>query len=115
MSKLVRIISILTIKINLQKESQVRNPNAQEAHECIRPVNIAITKDDISDSYQKKLYDIIWKRTLSCFMPMYKEDIYNYKLTAISLQSKYAGNSIISPTNEDYFTFSLKKNNKYWI
>ena len=44
--------------------------NAQEAHECIRPTDM--TKDPgalrLSDPDQKKLYDLIWKRTLACQM-----------------------------------------------
>ena len=44
--------------------------NSQEAHECIRPVNIS---DDprsvhIEDAYHKKLYDLIWKRSVACQM-----------------------------------------------
>jgi len=44
--------------------------NAQEAHECIRPtdmgrdaVSLKVTDDD-----QRRLYDLIWKRTLACQM-----------------------------------------------
>ena len=43
--------------------------NAQEAHECIRPTDMA--KDAASlklESDQAKLYDLIWKRTLACQM-----------------------------------------------
>ena len=44
--------------------------NAQEAHECIRPTDM--TKDaaalKISDSDQRKLYDLVWKRTLASQM-----------------------------------------------
>ncbi|MCM2560624.1 type I DNA topoisomerase [Lutimaribacter sp. EGI FJ00015] len=44
--------------------------NAQEAHECIRPTDMA--KDaaalKLSDADQRKLYDLIWKRTLACQM-----------------------------------------------
>ena len=44
--------------------------NAQEAHECIRPTEM--TRDAaalrISDADQRKLYDLIWKRTLACQM-----------------------------------------------
>ncbi|NIZ08964.1 type I DNA topoisomerase [Pseudooceanicola sp. HF7] len=44
--------------------------NAQEAHECIRPTDM--TKDaaalKIQDADQRKLYDLIWKRTLACQM-----------------------------------------------
>jgi len=44
--------------------------NAQEAHECIRPTEI--TKDaaalKLTDADQRKLYDLIWKRTIACQM-----------------------------------------------
>ncbi|MEM9967693.1 MAG: type I DNA topoisomerase [Pseudomonadota bacterium] len=44
--------------------------NAQEAHECIRPTDMA--KDAASlkllEADQRKLYDLIWKRTLACQM-----------------------------------------------
>ena len=82
-----------------------KSHNTQEAHECIRPVNIAIKSEDIGDSYQRKLYDIIWKRTLSCFMNNFKEDIYNYRLTAIKDNVSYDN----KPISSDYFTYTLKK------
>ncbi|RVT82789.1 type I DNA topoisomerase [Rhodobacteraceae bacterium CCMM004] len=44
--------------------------NAQEAHECIRPTDM--TRDaaalKIAESDQRKLYDLIWKRTLASQM-----------------------------------------------
>ncbi|MFD2739183.1 type I DNA topoisomerase [Sulfitobacter aestuarii] len=43
--------------------------NAQEAHECIRPTDM--TRDAGSlrlEADQRKLYDLIWKRTLACQM-----------------------------------------------
>jgi DNA topoisomerase-1 len=44
--------------------------NAQEAHECIRPTDMATSPDrlKITDSDQRKLYDLIWKRTIACQM-----------------------------------------------
>ncbi len=44
--------------------------NAQEAHECIRPTDMARAAADIktTDDDQRKLYDLIWKRTLACQM-----------------------------------------------
>jgi DNA topoisomerase-1 len=44
--------------------------NAQEAHECIRPTNMAADADalKLGDADQRKLYDLIWKRTLACQM-----------------------------------------------
>ncbi len=44
--------------------------NAQEAHECIRPTDMASDAASlkITDDDQRKLYDLIWKRTLACQM-----------------------------------------------
>ncbi|MFN7003782.1 MAG: type I DNA topoisomerase, partial [Roseinatronobacter sp.] len=44
--------------------------NAQEAHECIRPTEMAVSPDrlKITDADQRKLYDLIWKRTIACQM-----------------------------------------------
>jgi DNA topoisomerase-1 len=44
--------------------------NAQEAHECIRPTNLAADAASLGlrDADQAKLYDLIWKRTLACQM-----------------------------------------------
>ncbi len=44
--------------------------NAQEAHECIRPTDMAVSPDKLklTDADQRKLYDLIWKRTIACQM-----------------------------------------------
>ena len=44
--------------------------NAQEAHECIRPTDMSRDASSlkISDTDQRKLYDLIWKRTLASQM-----------------------------------------------
>jgi DNA topoisomerase-1 len=44
--------------------------NAQEAHECIRPTDMNMAEGDlgISDSDQRRLYDLIWKRTVASQM-----------------------------------------------
>ena len=44
--------------------------NAQEAHECIRPTDVTLdaSKLKVSEEDQRKLYDLIWKRTISCQM-----------------------------------------------
>ncbi|MFW2587763.1 type I DNA topoisomerase [Sagittula sp. SSi028] len=44
--------------------------NAQEAHECIRPTDMAADAEKLQlrDADQRKLYDLIWKRTLACQM-----------------------------------------------
>ncbi|MEO1679970.1 MAG: type I DNA topoisomerase [Pseudomonadota bacterium] len=44
--------------------------NAQEAHECIRPTVMTARPDDLrlTEADQRKLYDLIWKRTIACQM-----------------------------------------------
>ena len=45
--------------------------NAQEAHEAIRPTDLSRRPEDIAgflDPEQKKLYELIWKRTIACQM-----------------------------------------------
>ena len=45
--------------------------NAQEAHEAIRPTNALRTPDSIASHLtpdQRKLYELIWKRTVACQM-----------------------------------------------
>ncbi len=44
--------------------------NAQEAHECIRPTDMMRRARDlkVTDEDQRKLYDLIWKRTIACQM-----------------------------------------------
>ncbi len=44
--------------------------NAQEAHECIRPTDMSVSTEDakIADADQRKLYDLIYKRTMASQM-----------------------------------------------
>ena len=44
--------------------------NAQEAHECIRPTDMAASPDklSLSEADQRKLYELVWKRTLASQM-----------------------------------------------
>ncbi|MGH1356402.1 MAG: type I DNA topoisomerase [Thalassovita sp.] len=44
--------------------------NAQEAHECIRPTDMTCDAASlkVTEPDQKKLYDLIWKRTIACQM-----------------------------------------------
>ncbi len=44
--------------------------NAQEAHECIRPTDMSVAPDTLVklEADQRKLYDLIWKRSVACQM-----------------------------------------------
>ncbi len=61
-------------KDNLPDEARkfkTKAKNAQEAHEAIRPTMIRVVPNDIKNKLsadQYKLYNLIWKRTISCQM-----------------------------------------------
>ena len=44
-----------------------KSKNAQEAHEAIRPTHFDSVENDL-DGDEKKLYNLIWKRTIACQM-----------------------------------------------
>lgn len=49
------------------RQYKSKNSNAQEAHEAIRPTDM--TQPDLGgDSAERRLYDLIWKRTIACQM-----------------------------------------------
>ena len=52
------------------REYKNKAKNAQEAHECIRPTDLAKDASSLklSEPDQGKLYDLIWKRTIACQM-----------------------------------------------
>ncbi|MEE8445587.1 MAG: type I DNA topoisomerase, partial [Alphaproteobacteria bacterium] len=48
-----------------------KSKNAQEAHEAIRPTDVSRLPKDVSrglDEDQRKLYELIWRRTVACQM-----------------------------------------------
>ena len=50
---------------------RTKSKNAQEAHEAIRPTDLARRPEDVRkflDPDQFKLYELIWKRTIACQM-----------------------------------------------
>ena len=59
--------------------------NAQEAHECIRPVSL----DDLPDSFpanETKLFNLIRQRVIASQMKQYSEKNYTYTLESIQLK-----------------------------
>ena len=58
--------------------------NAQEAHECIRPTNFSNFPDKLVelDETQRKLYQLIWNRTISSQMSNA-----NFEATAVEIKS----------------------------
>src|SRR5690606_30413619 len=49
-----------------RRQYQTKNQSAQEAHEAIRPTDLAVTHIGHADG--QKLYDLIWKRTIASQM-----------------------------------------------
>ena len=50
---------------------RTRSKNAQEAHEAVRPTSIRRTPESLAGRLsddQRKLYELVWKRTLACQM-----------------------------------------------
>lgn len=54
--------------------------NAQEAHECIRVTSIKLQELNNEDSDMKRLYSLIWKRTISSQMSDCKKEILEIKI-----------------------------------
>lgn len=55
---------------------------AQEAHEAIRPTKIECTDlDDSYDAIEKKIYNLIWKRTVASQMSASVSDFYTINIT----------------------------------
>lgn len=62
------------------RQFKTKNASAQEAHEAIRPTNFSTTQAG-DDGGQQKLYELIWKRTLSSQMSPANLDRTEVKIT----------------------------------
>ena len=51
-----------------KREYHTKSANAQEAHEAIRPTFLSNRTIDSDDDRQRKLYELIWKRTIASQM-----------------------------------------------
>jgi DNA topoisomerase-1 len=78
------VITSLTDELTKSKSTKKGIPPPQEAHEAIRPVNIAVTttSDSKLSSKTNKLYELIWKRTVETCMPSAQYSVLSAKLTA---------------------------------
>ena len=73
-----------------RRKNYSNKKNAQEAHECCRPTHIDLLPNDIDlIGDEKRLYDLIWKRTISSQMAPAKKEI----LEVLIKMSKYVFNS----------------------
>lgn len=55
-------------KYSQVRQYKTKSQSAQEAHEAIRPTNLGLLSAG-TDAQQKKLYELIWRRTLASQMP----------------------------------------------
>ena len=95
------ILDLSNEKQNKSKGKKVKDNNAQEAHESIRPTNISIENvedNEIMDKYERRLYKLIRRNTLeSCMDPA------SYKSITAKLNSpenheyKYSSEQVIFP------------------
>ena len=70
---------------------QTKSESAQEAHEAIRPTNLAVKSLSVSED-ERKLYDLIWKRTIASQMA-------NAKLEKTTVKIGISRSSIHSKDN----------------
>ena len=95
---------------------KTKSKDAQEAHECIRPVLLDILPSDIGDTYERKLYTLIRQRTIACFMPNYKVDHYQYRFTSIKNNKAYfttTKTQIMQNGFKSIYTTSINDDSKF--
>ena len=62
------IISAFGNQYSSSKSYRTKSKGVQDAHEAIRPTNFSSFGDKILDNDQKRLYQLIWKRTIASQM-----------------------------------------------
>ncbi len=67
---------------------KTKSSSAQEAHECIRPVNIDLNELSKGVEYEKKVYNIIWKRCIASQMSKLEREVNKVNID-ISKSKKY--------------------------
>ena len=94
---------------NRKYESKVKN--AQEAHEAIRPTKI--DKEIVGETDQeKKLYSLIWKRTVASQMESAKYDVYIINILISEIKKNYFESKIENLIFCGYLTiYDTKINN----
>lgn len=74
---------------------------AQEAHEAIRPTDVNITaadfKESDADAGMKKLYDLIWRRTVASQLPPARIERTGIDLTAQDMTFRATGATVVFP------------------
>ena len=73
------------------KQYTSKSKNAQEAHEAIRPIKIYIANINDLDDNAKKLYVLIWKKTVSSQMSKAIYDVKNIHINDTNKEYKMLG------------------------
>ena len=108
------------IKTQSPVKTKKKAVESQDAHECIRPTNLDIVADDVPDESQRKLYDLIWKRTIASQMQNKKiertnvkidiSNIPEYKFVSEEDITIFKGYTIIYDSSDD-----LEKSTLSWL
>ena len=90
------------------KPKQKKSKNSQEAHECIRPTDIAVTEATSISSRAKQLYGLIWRRTMQSQMAPAVFRTYTWSATCDSYKLRsteefvhFAGFRILDPADRE--------------
>ena len=78
------------------RKYHTKSKTAQEAHEAIRPTNLANVEIN-ADLSQRRLYELIWKRTIASQMSDAEIEKTNIEISATGLQDKFicSGNQVL--------------------
>jgi DNA topoisomerase-1 len=101
------ILKLYGEKYYKKNSFKTKTKNAQEAHECCRVTKIDLHRlSENSNNDEKRLYELIWKRTISSQMAQMIKDV----LDVIINLDKYIFNS--SYEKVDFDGYSIVYNNK---
>ena len=94
-----------------------KSSNAQEAHEAIRPTDIKRLPNEINkflDENQKKLYELIWKRTIASQMQSAEIDqvTINIGSNETNLEFKSTGSTLVFDGYKKVYTEDKDDNNE---
>ena len=65
--------------------------NAQEAHEAIRPIDVRVTPNSVNlDDDERKIYTLIWKRTVACQMSNSIKENISYQIFSDNMLHKFS-------------------------
>lgn len=85
------------LSVNINKYDK-KSKNAQEAHECIRPTNIAINTIPELDKYHNDLYTLIRNRAIESQMSPAQQEHITYIFQNEDIQFQYKESHIIIPS-----------------